>query len=122
MITEKEYKEAVEKSREQTKIINQYHKEKKETFEKRMIENPIFTDDELVYSESSLCTCGHGLAYPKDCGPGHYWDCSATLKGLRDEDVPHTSALPFSMYSVKSENRNEDAGTTRGVFKPKKQE
>lgn len=82
-----------------------------------MAENPIFTDDELVYSANQLCPCGHGLAYPKDCGPSHYWDCSAILKGIADKSVQHTGQLPFAFYYIKVES--ERNGTTRGVFKPR---
>lgn len=118
MITEDEYNEAKLQYDKSQKTINQYHKEKLERFEKRLKENPIFTDDELRYSRYTLCPCGHGLAYPKDCGMNHYWDCSAILKGIADPNIEHTGQLPFSFYDVKSENDQE---TTRGVFKPRKE-
>ena len=96
--------------------INTYFKEKREAFQQRLKDNPIFTDDELRYSAVTLCPCGHGLAYPKDCIPGHYWDCSAILKGIADKNVEHTGQLPFASNSIKGES--ERNGTTRGVFKP----
>jgi hypothetical protein len=80
-------------------------------------DNPIFTDDELRYSARDLCPCGHGLAYPKECGTSHYWDCSAILKGIADSKIAHTGRLPFIYYSIKSESAQN--GTTRGVFIPK---
>lgn len=118
MISEKQYKQAVEEQEKSEKIINQYHLEKSEAFEKRLKENPIFSDEELFYSATNLCPCGHGLAYLKGCGGNHYWDCSAILKGIADKDVEHTGQLPFSFYDVKGES--EHRGTTRGVYRPQK--
>jgi hypothetical protein len=117
MITEEQLKEAREGEKKAQEIIRQYFIERNEVFKKRLAENPIFTDEELRYSAVSLCPCGHGLAYPKDCNINHYWDCSAILKGIADKNVQHTAKLPFSFYNIKSEN--EQRGTTRGIFKPK---
>jgi hypothetical protein len=119
MVTEEEYKNAVAQQQELQKIINQYHKEEAEAFHRRLKERPIFTDEELVYSASQLCPCGHGLAYPKGCGACHYWDCSAILKGTADKNAEHTGQLPFAFYELKSESDRN--GTTRGVFKPRQQ-
>ena len=118
MISQEQYDQAVKQVEENQKVINQYHTEKADTFEKRMKENPIFTDEELLYSAYSLCPCGHGLAYPKNCGGFHYWDCSAILKGIAEKNVKHVDKMPFTFYSVKGES--ELNGTTRGVFKPQK--
>jgi len=118
MITEEEYEKAKTQHEESEKIINQYHMEKRQRFEQRMKDNPVFTDDELFYSARDLCPCGHGLAYPKDCSPNHYWDCSAILKGIADKTVEHCAQLPFAYYSIKGESKHN--GTTRGVFIPKK--
>lgn len=115
MITNEQVEQARKQRDEAEAIINQYHKEQQEAFEKRLKENPIFKDDELVYSLYALCPCGHGLAYPKGCGGSHYWDCSAILKGIADQSVKHTDQLPFAFYSVKSEREGQ---TTRGVFRP----
>lgn len=104
MISIKQYEEAVISKEQAEKIINQYLKEKRENFEKRLKENPIFTDDELFYSRTARCSCGAGLAYPKDCGPFHYWDCSAILKGIEDKTIKHTDQLPFIYYEIKGEN------------------
>ncbi|MCK5019990.1 MAG: hypothetical protein KAS32_23250 [Candidatus Peribacteraceae bacterium] len=117
MISKEEYDLAITQKEESQNVINQFNKEKQEAFNKRMEENPIFTDDELFYSATSLCPCGHGLAYPKECGGGHYWDCSAILKGIADKSVEHTAQLPFSMYTFAGES--ERIGTTRGVYRPK---
>lgn len=111
MVTQKQYNKAlVQKERSQA-TINQYHKESAEAFKKRMEDNPIFTDEELHYSAFARCPCGHGMAYPNNCGGTHYWDCSAILKGVQDDEVKHTAQLPFAFYSVKSENSQR--GTTR---------
>lgn len=67
MISKEEYDKAVRQVEEAEKIINAYHKEKLDRFEKRIVDNPIFTDNELFYSARALCPCGHGLAYPKEC-------------------------------------------------------
>ena len=117
MITTEQYNKARDEKEAAQKTIDEYHKQRRDTFAKRMSENPIFTDDELHYSAETLCPCGHGLAYSKECGPDHYWDCSAILKGIADKGVEHTGKLPFAMYSIKGES--EHRGTTRGVFKPR---
>lgn len=116
MITQEQYEQAIKQKEEAQNTINKYFSEKSEAFKQRLIDNPIFTDEELFYSATSLCPCGHGLAYPKDCSPGHYWDCSAILRGTQDNSVKHTSKLPFAFYDIKGES--EHRGTTRGVFKP----
>lgn len=118
MVTKEEYDLAIKQEKEAKEVIHQYHKEKLERFDQRMKDNPIFTDDELHYSATNLCPCGHGLAYPKECGTHHYWDCSAILKGIADKSVKHTDQLPFAFYDVKGES--ERRGTTRGVFRPQK--
>lgn len=118
MVTEEQYQQASEEKEKAEATINQYFRERREAFERRMKENPIFTDDELFYSARLLCPCGHGLAYPKGCGSGYYWDCSAILKGIADKSVTHTDRLPFAFYDVKGESDRN--GTTRGVFRPKK--
>lgn len=119
MITEEQYKAAVVAKDVAESLINQFHAERMESFQQRLKTNPIFADDELVYSRETLCPCGHGLTYPKGCGPGHYWDCSAILKGVADPAVKHTGQLPFVFYDVKSE---QGTATTRGVFRPKAEE
>lgn len=117
MITEQEYQQAVAQKNEAQQVIDQHLQEQRDAFENRLATNPIFTDEELRYSRFTLCPCGHGLAYPKDCGIGHYWDCSAILKGIADKNVTHTGQLPFAFYNIKAEN---EQSTTRGVFRPQK--
>jgi|WetSurMetagenome_2_1015567.scaffolds.fasta_scaffold245115_2 hypothetical protein len=116
MITKEEYTAAIEQHKASEEVIQQYHRERLDAFAERMKSNPIFTDDELIYSAMTLCPCGHGIAYPKDCGGNHYWDCSAILKGIADENIQHTGQLPFMMYDVKGESKVN--GSTRGVFLP----
>ena len=119
MITEQQLQEASQQKDDAEKIIHQYHKEKREAFEERLKTNPVFNDSELVYSAVTLCPCGHGLAYPKDCGPNHYWDCSAILRGIADRDAKHTGQLPFAFYAIKAEGENSTSdASTRGVFRP----
>ena len=116
MIPKEQYKEAVEQHRSAQKIIDEYHIERLKRFEERLKTNPIFTDDELRYSATERCPCGHGLAYPKECGVNHYWDCSAILKGIADTEVTHTDRLPFAFCSIKGESALN--GTTRLNIKP----
>lgn len=111
MISQKEYEDALTQVKEAQNVINQFHREKAQAFEERMKNNPVFTDDELKYSATNKCPCGYGLAYPLNCGPHHYWDCSAILKGIADPYVVHTGKLPFVFYDIKSES--ELRGTTR---------
>ena len=125
MITKEQYYEAVKSNEEAEKIINQYLSEQRENFKNRLKDGSFFTDDELVYSAYNLCPCGYGIAYPKDCGPDHYWDCSAILKGIASPNVEHCGKLPFFMTKMKSENNvfpGNQKPTTRGIFKPKKEE
>jgi hypothetical protein len=117
VITKEQYEQASKQKDEAQEVINTYFKEKSETFTQRLIDNPVFTDDDLFYSATNLCPCGHGLAYPKDCGGNHYWDCSAILKGAADVAIQHTDRLPFNFYDIKGESGRN--GTTRGVFLPK---
>lgn len=120
MVTEQAYKEAIEQKESAQEVIDKYHTQKRDAFDARINSGKPFIDDELIYSAFTLCPCGHGVAYPKNCGPGHYWDCSAILKGIADKGVTHTGKLPFAFYEVKSENQpSANGNTTRGVYKPK---
>lgn len=120
MITEKQYKDALTAKESAQEIINRFHAEESDAFSARLASGIPFADSELVYSESTLCPCGHGLAYPTNCGSNHYWDCSAILKGIQDDKVKHTGKLQFAFYEVKSEGETYGSRqTTRGVFKPK---
>ncbi len=116
MISQDQYDTAVKAESEATEVVTQYHKEQLEAFSQRLKDNPVFTEDELRYSARNLCPCGYGLAYPTDCGPMHYWDCSAILRGMADTSVKHTDQLPFAFYSIKSESDRN--GTTRDVYRP----
>lgn len=115
MISEPELNDARQRKNDAEAIIAQYHREQSAAFEERVKTNPVFTDSELIYSRDSLCPCGHGLAYPAACGPGHYWDCSAILKGIADPQVKHCGQMPFAFYEIKSERGEE---TTRGMLRP----
>ena len=117
MITEAEYDAAIVANTAAEKVIHEYHKQEAELFDRRLIENPIFTDEELRYSASALCFCGHGMAYPTGCGAFHYWDCSAILKGIADDGAEHRGQESFTFSGIKGES--ERVGTTRGVFLPR---
>lgn len=119
-ITKQQYDEACAAKEEAQQVIQQYHVEQAAAFAERLRTNPVFTDEELTYSRNTLCSCGHGLAYPKACGPMYHWDCSAILKGIADPQVQHTGQLPFAMYEIKSENETPgNPQTTRGTFRPR---
>lgn len=111
MVTKEEYENAILQRDSYEDIIREYLEQKRKAFDERLKINPIFNDDELFYSATARCPCGAGLAYPKDCGGFHYWDCSAILKGTQDNNVKHTDQLPFTFYEVKGES--ERNGTTR---------
>lgn len=80
-----------------------------------------YKDRELVYSATSRCPCGAGLAYPKNAGVGtpseQAWDCADILTGRA---IPkggpgwktHTDRLPFAFYEVKSEDQPSARGAT----------
>lgn len=110
-VTEEEYKDAVIQKERFEKIIHQYNRESQERFSERMRDNPIFTDDELYYSAEARCKCGSGLAYPKDCGPSHYWECAEILKGTADKNVIHTERLPFTFFDLKGEGSYKASST-----------
>lgn len=79
----------------------------------------VFLDEELRYSATSLCQCGHGLAYPKNvpfgAPEGRAWYCSAALKGIADAGE-HDGPFPFTFWQVKSEDDGSAYGhTTRGA-------
>jgi hypothetical protein len=115
MITEQQYKEAIAKRDEAEKVINAYGKQSIENFKARWERfdkhNEFFKDEDLIYSAYAVCEkCNAGLAYPKDCGPGHQWTCSNVLKGI-GTDKGH-SAYPFAFYEIKSEGQPSANGAT----------
>ena len=110
-VTEEEYGQALKDKQKADEVIRNYFLHQQEKFEIRLRENPVFEEDELFYSARARCECGAGLAYPRNCGGNHYWECSAILKGTADETVQHIDRLPFAFYKVQGENTY--AGTTR---------
>lgn len=112
MITDEQYEIAQKQVKENQEIINKYHDEKEEVFHERLKSGKPFTDDELRYASANRCVCGSGMAYPLGCGPNHYWDCSAILKGEAKTTDIHTDQLPFSMWSIKSEAQPSANGAT----------
>lgn len=119
MITEEQYIQACDSKKAAEALMHDYHLQEIAAFKARIASGVPFTDEELIYSAETLCPCGHGLAYPKKCAPGHYWDCSAILKGVQDDAVQHTARLPFAFYDVKAEGERMCGGTTRGIYRPK---
>ena len=77
-----------------------------------------FELSDLVFAAFSKCKCGHGLAYPTNLGIHGGWHCSAILLGNASFTDSHVSAMPFSMYEVKSEDQPSANGhTTRPKIK-----
>lgn len=80
-----------------------------------------FQLNELVFAAGSRCTCGAGLAYPKDIGAWGSWYCSDILLGRAKpgsdpESKQHDAGWPFAFYEIKSENQPSAYGqTTRPV-------
>lgn len=106
MITKEQYEKAVKDRESAEKIISEFHEQKRIAFKQRMKENPIFTEDELIFSATIRCKgCGAGLAYPKDCGPGHYWDCSGVLLGKIKNPGKEHEQYPFMYHEIKSEDQ-----------------
>lgn len=111
-ITKEQYDKAIEQKAEADRIISEYYVQRSKRFQKRLQENPIFAAEELVFAATSRCSCGAGLAYPKECNSGHYWDCSEILMGIAKKEVKHTDQLPFAYYEVKFENQPSANGMT----------
>ena len=112
MITEAELDAAMRRKAEAEEVIQQFAKQTVESFEARWEqfergEKP-FKDEELIYSAGARCACGAGLAYPKNCGIWHKWDCSKVLRGEEKQSPAH-SRLPFAFFSVISEQQKERA-------------
>lgn len=78
----------------------------------------VYTDAELVYSAIARCSCGAGLAHPRELtSDNRYWDCSDILTGraLSIGEIgakEHTSPLPFAFWKVKSEEQPSAYGHT----------
>jgi hypothetical protein len=71
-----------------------------------------FKLEELTFAAHTRCICGHGFAYPNNCGPFSSWTCSAILRGLAQAGSSHDSAMPFAFYELKSENQPSANGLT----------
>ena len=74
-----------------------------------------YTDEELLYSATSRCRCGVGLAYPLNHEAAmrvSAWVCSAVLKGAEAES--HES-FPFAFWKIREETsiNNHSGATTR---------
>lgn len=111
MITKTQFDEAVIASKDAQNIINKYTDEQRANIHSKIETGSVFTDEELVYSAEAKCPCGHGMAYPEGCGPSHYWDCSAVLKGIADKKIIHEAKLPFAFYEIRGESATN--GSTR---------
>lgn len=115
-VTTEQYAAAIKTIDDAKAIVSAFHKQEADAFDARLKSGAPFTDDELVYSRSTRCPCGAGLAYPKACGPMHYWDCAAILKDqARGAGVQHTDQKPFTFWDIKGER---DGETTRPAGLP----
>ena len=115
MITKEQYDEATVQKAQAEGIISAFFKQKAESFDDRLKSGKPFTDYELIYAAVARCPCGHGLAYPKDCGGFHYWDCSAILKGIAKDETTHTDRLPFAFYEIKSDQQPSAMGASTRI-------
>lgn len=103
-------------------VLGRRHVADAQEIERRIAACEKFDDSELVYSATTLCPCGYGLAYPKRIGMHGAWYCSGILTHRANDPTVVHHSYPFSMYDIKSENRfvrASDNTTTRGVFQPK---
>lgn len=84
--------------------------------------------ERLVYAATTRCEgCGAGMAYdPATSTPFGQWECSATLTGAakragEEGAVAHTPPMPFTFWSVLSEDQISRTGgaTTRPPDTPK---
>jgi hypothetical protein len=112
MIKRQEYVDAVRRRDAAQEIIDAYQQQNSEAAKEIIASGKVFQDEELTYSATSYCPCGHGLAYPTGCGKDHHWDCSAVLKGEADLTDLHTARLPFRTFKIRGENLVD--GSTRG--------
>lgn len=71
-----------------------------------------FALHELRFAAYSRCECGAGLAYPLGMSAPGAWHCSAILRGTASRAIPHTPALPFAFYELKSEGQPSANGAT----------
>ena len=88
------------------KRADEYHARAKKVSDRVESGAEPFTDAELIYASACRCKCGAGMAYPKGIGGSGMWVCSALLKsGERSPEAqdPHTPAMPFMFYEIKSE-------------------
>lgn len=105
--------EALAKRKEIDDATAEYSKKKAVEFKAKIDSGHIWKAEDLRFAKSSRCPCGAGLAYPKECGAHHYWDCSNILMGIADATVKHCAKYPFVFYDIKSEDEGMSPGTTR---------
>lgn len=76
-----------------------------------------YQERDLVFSATSRCICGAGLAHLVRTDSRGSWDCADILMGKAIPkgvvgSVLHTSKLPFAFYEVKSEHQPSARGAT----------
>lgn len=76
-----------------------------------------FQLDELIFSAYAICSCGAGLAYPKNSGMHGSWYCSDILLGRavpasQEGSKVHDGAKPFAFWEIKSEEQPSAEGST----------
>lgn len=117
----KEIRELEEQLESKKKMLAHIYQKEHEDIEKRCQQvfsgYDKFTAEELIFSASSRCPCGAGLAYPKGSGPKGFWDCADLLmdnfiKKGEPGSKEHTDRLPFMFYEIKSEGQPSANGTT----------
>lgn len=96
--------------------LSRRHREATEATEQRLAgalrKMDKFEPAELIYAARERCSCGCGMAYPKDVGVQGAWYCSAILLGQAEAGTAHSSPLPFMFYEVKSEQQPSVRGAT----------
>jgi hypothetical protein len=116
MITKTEYEAAVAQKEAAEKTMAAYHKQKGERADQRYKEfregDKPYTADELTWAAATRCPCGHGMAYVTECGSQRFWDCSAILTGVADQNITHGAQAPFAFYSIKSDDQPSANGAS----------
>lgn len=98
-------------------LLAKEHEEVEKKIERCHAMKDKFTLEELIFAALSRCSCGAGLAYPKNTGPRGAWDCSDILLGRATPkseggSQEHSEVLPFAFYEVKSEEQPSANGAT----------
>jgi hypothetical protein len=78
-----------------------------------------YQPEDLTWAATARCVCGHGMAYPTNCGSHRQWECSGILTGKGDPKLLHLSPRPFALYEIKSDDQPSAYGaSTREPIEP----